>query len=152
MNNTRCVNCMTKVSPAHADSGLPCPSCGQAKYFRVARNQSCLEYCDDKAEQFMQTGHWEDASALYTECFISGSMSAAEKTLRMATLEWRKQAVKLSLNLINTHGGQIPVNCLRETLLAEFDEYTTQWVLQEFRGLLLSQNENGLIAQKRTLS
>lgn len=100
----------------------------------------------------MCMGRWEDASALYTDCFISGGMSAAEKTLRMATLEWRKQAAKLSLNLIDVHGSQIPVNCLRETLLAEFDEYTTQWVLQEFRGLLLSQNENGLIAQKRTLS
>lgn len=100
----------------------------------------------------MRTGRWEDASALYTDCFISGGMSSAEKTLRMATLEWRKQAAKLSLNFIDVHGGQIPVNCLRETLLAEFDEYTTQWVLQEFRGLLLSQNENGLMAQKRTLS
>lgn len=143
---------MTKVPPAHADSGLPCPSCGQVKYFRVDQNQSCLEYCDNRAEQFMCMGRWEDVSALYTDCFISGNMSAAEKTLRMATLEWRKQAAKLSLNLIDTHGGQVPVSYLRGTLLAEFDEYTTQWVLQEFRGLLLSQNENGLIAQKRTLS
>lgn len=100
----------------------------------------------------MQIGQWEDASALYTDCFISGSMSAAEKTLRMATLEWRKQAAKLSLNLIDTHGGQAPASYLRGALLAEFDEYTTQWVLQEYQGLLLSQNENGLIIQKRTLS
>ena len=100
----------------------------------------------------MCMGRWEDVSALYTDCFISGNMSAAEKTLRMATLEWRKQAAKLSLNLIDTHSGQVPVSYLRGTLLAEFDEYTTQWILQEYQGLLLSQNENGLIIQKRTLS
>lgn len=151
MNGTWCVNCLTKVTSIHADNGLPCPTCGQIKYFRLSQNQCSLEYCDSKAALLMQTGHWEDASALYTDCFIAGNMSAAEKTLRMAMLEWRQQAAQLSLNLVDTHGGQIPIGRLRQALLREFDEFTTQWVLQEYQGLLLAQNENGLIAQKRML-
>ena len=46
-----------------------------------------ITHCDEKAERFMRNGQWDLAKETYIGCHC---LAASELTLRLATLEWRR--------------------------------------------------------------
>lgn len=97
----------------------------------------------------MCMGHWEDALALYTDCYIAGNMSMAEKNLRVATLEWRKDCAEYAIGLLRSQDDGMELRDFKRLLQTQYDDYTTQWLLKEYQKISLVQVSNTYIIQRR---
>lgn len=50
-----------------------------------------IECCDEAAEHLMRDGQWDEARKTYITCRF---LEASELTLRVATLEWRRDCAQ----------------------------------------------------------
>ena len=151
MEGAWCIGCKASVSSFHAAHKLPCSACGGTDYVIIQRfRQDPITECDAKAEQLMRTGLWDDARQEYLAC---SQFEASEINLRMATLEWRQECAGYVLELLNEVSEPMQLEKFKKQLLANYDEYVTQWILRDFLGIRLIPDESSyLVALNDTLS
>ena len=80
----------------------------------------------------MRSGLWDAARQEYLSC---SQLEASEINLRMATLLWRKDCAKYALDLLLVEPMRLEE--FRSRLLTNYDEYVTQWILQDYIGIRL---------------
>lgn len=147
MESAWCTQCRTSVSLQHAMDELPCPSCGSSSYMVIVYGgQIPLDECDSVAEQYMRNGQWDEAADQYQTC---SDIEPSERTLRMATLEWRKDCAQHVHNLAD-NCGKLTVAELRQYLIDNYDEFVTKWILQEYRGIILVPDGETYRVERRT--
>jgi len=131
MENAWCSHCKTSISSIHAASGFPCPSCGNDRYLSIVP-QDTLESRLADAERLMCLGSWLEASSIYESCSIFEDFTAADKTLALSLLEWRKQCANAAQSMID---DGLPFHEITNRLMEDFDEYAADWVLKKYKGL-----------------
>lgn len=82
----------------------------------------------------MRSGQWDDARQEYLSC---SQFEDSEINLRMATLEWRRDCAEYVLDFLNEASEPMQLEKFKKQLLANYDEYVTQWILRDFLGICL---------------
>ena len=129
-----CKNCQKVVSLARAVAELPCPGCGMKEY-QITSDCGRRDELLFTAERMMRIGRWAEASAAVTQAFEDALISAADKNLTMADLEWRKQCAASAAEMLAD--GQMPLDVFRERLVSQYDGFVVDWLLREYHGIRL---------------
>lgn len=127
-----CKSCRKVVSLAHAVAERPCPGCGMKEYL-IAADGGQRDELLFTAERMMRIGRWAEAGAALARAFEDGLISAADKNLTMADLEWRKQCAASAAELLAD--GQMPLDVFRERLVSQYDGFVVDWLLREYHGI-----------------
>lgn len=92
-----------------------------------------IENCDKEAERLMQIGRWNEAKEIYIAC---RSLEASELTLRMATLNWRRDCAQY---ISKTLDEPMPVDTFVHDITTRYDSLVAEWIVRNYQGIKLVQ-------------
>lgn len=90
-----------------------------------------IERCDEAAEHLMRAGQWNEARELYIDC---RSLEASELTLRVSTLEWRRDC---ALYINKTLDEPIPIDDFVQDITSRYDSFVAEWMVRNYHGVKL---------------
>ena len=135
MESAWCIKCHRTVSLASAIAEIPCPECGGTNFLLLV-DDGKREKLLSEAERMMRLGRWGDAKEALDSCFDAGLISAGERNLSGAQLEWRRQCAAAAEE-ITSSSVCMSVDDFRAALVEQFDPYVVAWVLRDYRGIRL---------------
>ncbi len=88
-----------------------------------------IEQCDNTAERLMAVGRWDEARNEYISC---RSLEASELTLRVATLEWRRDCAQyIAKNLYEP----CPLQYFIQDITSRYDSFAAEWMVRNYQGI-----------------
>lgn len=90
-----------------------------------------IERCDETAEHLMRTGQWNEAREEYMAC---SSLEASELTLRVATLEWRRDCAQYISKSLDK---PTPIDDFARDIIARYDMFVAEWIVRNYHGIKL---------------
>lgn len=132
MQSAWCISCNADVTAEHAMEGRPCPICSNTEYFVIGCNDDdILKATDERCELLMQRGEWDAAVAEYSSCPV---MEPSETTLRMATLELRRDCAQYIAKTLNR---PVALEDFMQDIKAHYDSFVTKWIMHNYQGIRL---------------
>ena len=102
-----------------------------------------ITHCDEKAERFMRNGQWDLAKETYIGCHC---LAASELTLRLATLEWRRDC---ALYIERTLDRPVPFDVFMRDISSRYDAFIADWISQNYLGIKTFWNGNTYCIARR---
>ena len=90
-----------------------------------------IERCDDTAEHLMRTGQWNEARNEYVAC---RSLEAPELTLRIATLDWRRDCAQY---IDKTLDEPTSLDHFVHDITTRYDSFVADWIVRNYHGIKL---------------
>lgn len=88
-----------------------------------------IESCDAAAEYLMRTGQWDNAREEYIDCQY---LEASELTLRVATLEWRRDCAQYISNTLNE---PVRIDDFIQDISTRYDSFVAEWMIRNYQGI-----------------
>ena len=105
-----------------------------------------IECCDEAAEHLMRDGQWDEAIKTYITCRF---LEASELTLRVATLEWRRDCARY---ISKTLDEPTPIDAFMHDITARYDSFVADWIVGNYQGIALIQEGNTYNVIRRELT